>query len=154
MHHKFQLALLEGKKVGGAPETPALMNPSRTNCLGCHIAVEDDKHGTIVRRGSVKSCVNCHTEEHEKMAHEWEDDVGKELKEAIETEKEAKEALIKAAEQLTNKDKEEYAAMLKTGRGYLDMVRFGHGVHNKKYSIKLIDEALNSFEDVLDELEE
>jgi hypothetical protein len=36
----------------------------------------------------------------------------------------------------------------------LDIVRFGNGVHNKKYSILLISEAGYIFEDLLDLLEE
>jgi len=44
--------------------------------------------------------------------------------------------------------------MLKEGRENLNIVKFGNGVHNKKYSIMLIDAAINRFEDMIDYLEE
>ncbi|MBW2238781.1 MAG: cytochrome C, partial [Deltaproteobacteria bacterium] len=44
--------------------------------------------------------------------------------------------------------------MLKQGQENLNIVKFGNGVHNKKYSIMLIDAALNRFEDMIDYLEE
>jgi hypothetical protein len=34
------------------------------------------------------------------------------------------------------------------------MVRFGNGVHNKKYSMFVLDAAITHFEDLLDYLEE
>jgi hypothetical protein len=44
--------------------------------------------------------------------------------------------------------------MLKEGRENLNIVKFGNGVHNKKYSIMLIDAAITRFEDMIDFLEE
>jgi hypothetical protein len=44
--------------------------------------------------------------------------------------------------------------MLKQGRTDLSIVQFGNGVHNKKYSMMLLDAALTNFEDVIDELGE
>jgi hypothetical protein len=44
--------------------------------------------------------------------------------------------------------------MLKEGRETLNMVRFGNGVHNKKYSMFVLDAAITHFEDLLDYLEE
>ena len=40
-----------------------------------------------------------------------------------------------------------------TGREYVNIVRFGNGVHNKKYAILILDEAIVSFEDAIDLLE-
>jgi hypothetical protein len=33
-------------------------------------------------------------------------------------------------------------------------IELGHGLHNKKYSIMLIDSAMDNFEDIIDDLEE
>ena len=41
-------------------------------------------------------------------------------------------------------------AMLEEGRGHLRIVAYGGGVHNKKYSIMLLDAAMNNFEDAID----
>ncbi len=40
------------------------------------------------------------------------------------------------------------------GRENLNIVKFGNGVHNKKYSIMLIDAAITDFEDMIEYLEE
>ena len=45
-------------------------------------------------------------------------------------------------------------AMLKEGREHMSLVEYGGGVHNKKYSVMLIDESLNNFEDAIDMLAE
>jgi hypothetical protein len=44
--------------------------------------------------------------------------------------------------------------MLKEGRDILEIVRFGNGVHTKKYSMFLFDAAITKYEDLLDMLEE
>jgi len=44
--------------------------------------------------------------------------------------------------------------MLEAGRKNLNMVQFGNGVHNKKYSMFVLDAAITRFEDMLDYLEE
>jgi hypothetical protein len=44
--------------------------------------------------------------------------------------------------------------MLEKGREYMQLVEFGGGVHNQKYSIMLLDEAMNNFEDAIDLLTE
>ena len=46
------------------------------------------------------------------------------------------------------------ANLLEQGREDLRIVQYGNGVHNKKYSIMLIDVAITSFEDLIDFLEE
>ncbi len=44
--------------------------------------------------------------------------------------------------------------MLNQGRENLNIIKLGNGVHNKKYSIMLIDAAKTRFEDMIDYLEE
>ena len=45
-------------------------------------------------------------------------------------------------------------AMFKEGQDNLSIVEFGGGVHNQKYAVKLLDEAMNRFEDAIDLLGE
>jgi hypothetical protein len=44
--------------------------------------------------------------------------------------------------------------MLKEARENLRIVEYGGGVHNKKYSIVLIDAAIDNFEDLMELLKE
>jgi hypothetical protein len=43
--------------------------------------------------------------------------------------------------------------MIATGQEFLSIVQIGNGVHNKKYSIMILDEAIANFEDTIDLLD-
>ncbi len=151
-HHSLQKALLLGAAYGGVPETPSLMNPVKTNCQGCHDKTEMHK-GEEILRGSAKSCVDCHTKDHEKLLADWIQEVQTEVTFAKEEKARAEALIIQVKDQLSEKQIAEFKKLLATGQKALDLVEFGNGVHNKKYSIMLIDEGLNGVYTVLDELE-
>jgi len=88
------------------------------------------------------------------MIKYWKTELAKEIKYSKEVEQEALTALAKAKSKLSKSKLAEARKMLKEGREDLNIVKFGNGVHNKKYSIMLIDAALNRFEDMIDYLEE
>ena len=152
-HHIYQKMLLVGKKREGVPEVPSLMYKVNTTCLGCHIN-EKVKDGEKVVHGSGKACVACHTEKHEGMAKEWKDKTEEELTYAKEIEKEAIDAINRAKENISKEKLDEAMAILEKGRDHLRIVEYGSGVHNKKYSIMLLDAAMNNFEDAIDLLAE
>jgi len=103
-------------------------------------------------QASAKTCVRCHTKDHKKMLKDWKTELADEIKYSKEVEKEALEALGKA--KLHGPKLAEAKKMLKEGKENLNIVEFGNGVHNKKYSIMLIDAAINRFEDMKDYLKE
>jgi hypothetical protein len=43
--------------------------------------------------------------------------------------------------------------MIRAGSQFLEIVRSGNGVHNKKYAITILDEAFTRFEDAIDLLD-
>ncbi|KKK64979.1 hypothetical protein LCGC14_2978750, partial [marine sediment metagenome] len=45
-------------------------------------------------------------------------------------------------------------ALLKEGQDVVNIVRYGNGVHNKKYSVTIIDAGFGYFEEILEELGE
>jgi hypothetical protein len=96
--------------------------------------------------------VRCHTKEHKKMLADWKTELADEIKFSQEIEQEALAALAKA--KLPEPKLAEAGKMLSQGRENLNIVKFGNGVHNKKYSIMLIDAAITRFEDMIDYLEE
>jgi len=151
-HHLFQKALLTGEKLEDISPTPALMMAVRTNCLACHTKAESDHKGQKILRGSPQACVACHTEEHDKMLADWKLTIKKQMGEAREVEAEALAAIGKAKGVASDEAVAEAESMLLKGQGFLQIIEHGHGVHNKKYSLMLIDEALNNFEDIIDDL--
>lgn len=152
-HHMYQKMLLFGDKRRDVMNAPGLMYDVKTNCIGCH---KDERliKGEKVLHGSAKACVACHTEKHEAMAKEWKDKTGEELKNAKEIEKEALDAIAGAKGKVSKEKLKKAMAMLKEGQENLHIVEYGGGVHNKKYSIVLLDAAMNNFEDAIDLLSE
>jgi len=152
-HHIYQRMLLVGDKRKGIPKTPGLMFEVKTNCLACHTE-EKLINGEKVVHGSGKACAACHTEKHEAMAKEWKDKTGEELKNTKEIEKEALDAIESAKGKAPKEKLDKAMAMLKLGQENMHIVEYGGGVHNKKYSVMLLDSAMNNFEDAIDLLSE
>ena len=152
-HHIYQKALLMGKAFDDIPETPALMYEVKTNCLGCHIG-KSHKKGERIKVGSADACVNCHSKRHKSMLKEWKDKIKLELDDLAEVEKEAIAAIKKAREKGQDAKVQKAEESLKKGQDTVNIVRYGNGVHNKKYSITIIDAGFGYFEDIIDELED
>jgi hypothetical protein len=151
--HILQKKLLAGNAVKGVEKVPALMHDVKTNCLGCHIKFEHNKVGGEVKRAKAKACVDCHTERHEAMLKEWKDKIKEELDAIKEVQEEAEAALKKAKGKVPDKKLQQALEKFKKAEDTLNIVRYGNGVHNKKYSITLIDVAFGHYEDVIDALE-
>jgi len=152
--HKFQRLLLAGTPINeNVSKTPHLMFNVNTNCMGCHLKKTLSK-GHAVRTGAPETCVACHTAEHKKMLQDWRKQVDREVKEVEEVEAEALQALDAAKDKATAEKLKKAKAMIAKGQEYLDIVRFGNGVHNKKYSIMIMDEAITKFEDTIELLDD
>jgi hypothetical protein len=152
-HHDYQKQLLIGRERQGIMNVPGLMYDVKTNCIGCHIEKRFIK-GEKVLHGSAEACVACHTENYYGMLKEWKDTIKEELEYALEIEKDAEQA-IRAAEDMVSMEKLNQAkGMLRKGQENLRLVEYGGGVHNYKYSIVLLDSAMNNFEDLIDLLKE
>ncbi len=150
--HRYQRLLSAGPKRPGVSRTPDFMFTARTNCLGCHIEKEFNAKGQIIMKASAKTCVRCHTKDHKKMLKEWKTELSNEIKYGKEIEQEALTALAKA--KLPEPKLVEARKRLNQGQENLNIVKFGNGVHNKKYSIMLIDAAITHFEEMINYLEE
>jgi nitrate/TMAO reductase-like tetraheme cytochrome c subunit len=148
--HRYQKVLLAGMPIAErASATPNLMFDVNTNCMGCHLNSEFSK-GHTVKNGAPEACAACHTPEHKQMLADWNSQVTDEVAYAEEIETQALQALARIEGKLDAAKLKEAAASLAAGQAYLNIVRLGNGVHNKKYSIKLIDEAITKFEDTID----
>jgi hypothetical protein len=151
--HRYQKILLTGAPVSETISPVAsLMDSVATNCGGCH---DKEKHadGQTVMTGSAETCVACHTPGHKKMLDDWKRTLESEVRVVAEVEAEALEALKGAEGKLDEAKLKEAREMITTGRELLNIVRVGNGVHNKKYSIMILDEAIANFEDTIDLLD-
>jgi nitrate/TMAO reductase-like tetraheme cytochrome c subunit len=151
--HKYQRLLLAGTPVTeDLTATPHLMFNVNTNCMGCHLK-KTSSTGHAVRTATGDTCAACHTPEHKKMLDDWQHTVVREVKDVEDVEKEAVNGLAAANGRLDEKDVKKIETMISEGRKFLDIVRFGNGVHNKKYSIMILDQAFGKFEDAIDFIE-
>jgi hypothetical protein len=103
---------------------------------------------------SAGTCVQCHTKDHQKMLDDWRAELVKEVQEAKEIEQEAQAALENARSKLPEDKLAEAQQMLAEGRANINIVQFGNGVHNKKYSLLLIDAAINKYDELIEYVEE
>ncbi len=148
-HHNYQKLLLLGQERQGQINIPGLMYDVKTNCIGCHIEEWLIK-GEKVLQGSTEACVACHSKKYKTMLAEWKNKVKEELKYTMELEVEAKLAIKNAQNKMSVEKLNAAQEMLQNGQENLRIVEFGGGVHNKKYSIVLLDNAINNFEDLID----
>ncbi len=148
--HRYQRLLAEGAKRDGVLAAPDPMFKVRTNCLGCHNEKKNTEKGMPTLFAASKSCVQCHTKDHERMLADWKNELSEELKYALEIEAEALETLNNLRSKNSTDNLNQAQQLFDGGRQYLNMVEFGNGVHNKKYSIILIDAAINKFDDMID----
>jgi len=152
--HKYQKQLLAGipvnEEISGAPH---LMYEVNTNCMACHLKKTSSK-GHDVRTASGDTCAACHTEQHIQMLGKWEKTLENEVSGAEEVEAEVREILAELKNGLNAEQLGQAESMIAEGVELLDIVRFGNGVHNKKYAITILDGAFGKFEDTIDLLEE
>jgi hypothetical protein len=151
-HHIYQEMLLAGDVTTKVPKTPNLMFAAKTNCMGCHIETKHDRKGGEAVKGTGKACVACHTERHQSMLKEWKDKISNELEAVEEVRQKAEDALKNAQHKVPEEKLQQAKAMFEKSQEIVNIVRFGNGIHNKKYSVTLIDYAFSNFENIIDML--
>lgn len=151
--HKYQKLLLSGTpvddEISGAPH---LMFEVNTNCMGCHLK-KTLSNGHEVRTASGDTCAACHSPQHKKMLGDWKETLVSEIADAEEVEAEALALLAELEDRLDKAQLDQAELLIARGSELVNIVRFGNGVHNKKYAITIIDGAFGNFEDSIDLLE-
>jgi len=151
--HELQRRLAEGLKRRDVPATPGFHYKARATCLACHLEQQFTEKGTPVLMASAKTCAGCHPGR-QKLLKDWKTDLENMIKDTLDVQKEALDALSAAKAKLAKPKLTEVRKMLEEGQQNLKMVEVGNGVHNKKYALYLLDAAMIRFEDVLDYIEE
>jgi nitrate/TMAO reductase-like tetraheme cytochrome c subunit len=152
--HRFQRLLLSGTPVNeNLVTTPHLMFDVNTNCMGCHLK-KTVNSGHLTRTASGETCVACHTDRHAKMLEDWGEQLDSEVGDATEYEAEVIALYEEVKHSLGKELVDRVEAGLNSGRELLNIVRYGNGVHNKKYAIMILDEAFGNFDDAMEILED
>lgn len=148
-HHHYQVKLLAGDITKEVPKTPGLMFAVKTNCMGCHMEADHDRKGEEELKGTAKACIGCHTERLETMLKEWKDKLREELEAVEEVRQKAEGVLKEAQHRVPEEELHQAIVMFDKGQEFMNIVRYGNGVHNLKYSITLLDSAFGNFEDII-----
>ncbi|MBI4686341.1 MAG: cytochrome c3 family protein [Nitrospirae bacterium] len=151
--HLYQKMLIAGEGGKGIDRPfPIKHYDMKTSCFACHAKEGHDSKGRKAMRADVKRCGECHTKEDEKSAEAWKAAVETELRAARDAEKKAIAAIEGAKGKAPDKAVKKAMGMLRDGQENLKIVDAGGGVHNKKYSMLLIETAVESFENAITEL--
>jgi hypothetical protein len=108
----------------------------------------------VTRTAAGETCVACHTEQHAEMLEDWRQLLDSEVAGAQEYETEVLALFEELKPELSAEKLGEAEQGLKNGRELLDIVRYGNGVHNKKYAIMILDEAFGNFDGAMGILED
>ena len=154
-HHAEQRMLIAG--TGGKDidrDYPIRHFNMKVNCFACHTRDDYDDKGVKVMKGNALTCAACHTEDEGKLVKKWKEDVFDILEEVREIEQEAIEAIEAAKGKLPAARVKKAMDMVAEGQGNIKIVVAGGGVHNKKYSVLLLDIAMEKFENVIEEIDQ
>ncbi len=153
-HHVQQKMLIAGTGGTGMDQDyPIRHFNMKVNCFGCHTKDSADMKGVKVMAGNPDNCAACHTEREKKLVEKWKSDVLDVIEEARELEQEALQAIEGAKGQQSSDKIKKAMAMVAVGQENIKIVVAGGGVHNKKYSVLLLDIAIENFDEAVAELE-
>lgn len=149
-HHVQQKMLIAGTGGKGIDQDYPIRHFNvGVNCFACHTKVDYDFKGVQVMKGNPDNCTACHSEDEGKLVKKWKEDVLDILEEAWDIEQEAVEAIEAAKGKLPAAKINNITAMVAEGQENIKIVVAGGGVHNKKYSVLLLDIAIEKFEDAI-----
>lgn len=148
-HHSEQVALLQG--VGGEGVHRAMPNAmfgSRLNCRACHTQPGSDFKGAPLVEATGQTCVACHGEDYRSLFDQW-------VHEIAEYQRQAEEALARVTarvDQIRAAGGDVPAGVdeaVAEAAHNIALVRGGNGIHNKNYSLQLLDLAVRSLDEAM-----
>jgi nitrate/TMAO reductase-like tetraheme cytochrome c subunit len=147
-HHKVQTELYAGGKGDSTITDP--MFKVHVNCEGCHI-----KHETFGVKGVAKiakpaACISCHGVKYEELRDEWIAGANR-LIEQFTLASELVAAEISRVEKSSG-NVDEVRELHEEASRNIDLIRYGKGAHNIRYSIQLLDKAYENLTQALQSL--
>jgi hypothetical protein len=146
-HHREQVELLMGQGgfTGTAQGMASEMMGSRVNCRACHTKAGDDLTGELVIEGTKAACAGCHAEDYEHLFAQWRDELRARLAEEqgllIAVQK-----LLAASTQPSGRDLTEATRLATRARKNIHLVATADPIHNRYYSLLLLDQALTDLQ--------
>jgi len=149
-HHVTQKELymgIGGKGVSPAPDPMFLTNVS---CKGCHIEHKGSRLEGFTATAPSAACMNCHGTRFGTMLAEWKTQMESRLRQIIPVLEKARGEIRAAASRGVNV--REIEPLLSEASHNVDMVRYGKGVHNIRYSEELLRTAVENIETAMSKI--
>jgi nitrate/TMAO reductase-like tetraheme cytochrome c subunit len=146
-HHKAQKELYMGIGGKGVPHSPDPMFLTRVECEGCHIAHEGNDIEGYTRKAPSAACMSCHGTRYGKMLEQWERKMGR----SVELAKKARDRVARALERAekAGRDTRRVRPAFESASYNVNLVDYGKGVHNVRYSQQLLVAAMDSLRAVV-----
>lgn len=148
-HHQEQVNLLMG--VGGEGAATAMPNSmfgSRVNCRACHTQAATDIKGDALVAATKVACVKCHDKDYERQFDQWQ----AEIKSAVEETERRLTRINTRIDELKSMGRQpppEVNDVLARTKKNLHLIKSGEGIHNKQYSMYLLDLAARELDDAI-----
>lgn len=152
-HHAEQVHLLTGTGGAGLPvqATPSAMLGSRLNCRACHTQAAQDEKGDALLRATSQACVDCHSEDYGQLFEQWRSEISTYLVESearlVETQK-----LVERRRQAGLAISSEVETLMSQAAENVHLVKAGAGIHNRFFSLQVLDTARRQLDTVVERL--
>ncbi|MDP2644467.1 MAG: hypothetical protein Q8P24_05980 [Desulfobacterales bacterium] len=150
--HYYQRVLTSGIKSPAQDPVPDPMYIARVNCLGCHNQKTTLPEGHTVLTASGKACIACHEKKYEKTLLEWKTEINQKVQAVSREDAEIANLFKKVEGKSAKGEIDKMTETLSKAQENLKIVKFGKGVHNKKYALMLLDESSQMYKDLKDAL--
>ncbi|MFQ6039773.1 MAG: NapC/NirT family cytochrome c [Candidatus Poribacteria bacterium] len=147
-HHKAQIDLYAGGAENSTITDP--MFKVHVNCEGCHIKHEDFGVKGVTKVAKPAACASCHGVEYHDLYDEWVAGANRLIKQLTPASELVASEISRIEKRGGNID--EAQKLYENASRNIDLIRYGEGVHNVRYSQKLLDEAYENLREAMKSL--
>ena len=140
--HLPQKEMYIGSGGRGLPDIPSRMFAAQVSCDGCHtraVHIGTPEFEETSLEAQRQSCVTCHGEDYDLMLDDWFREMDH-LEKNFQPELERVQAVLQRLEQ-TDADLTEARLLVEKAEHNYDFLKFGRGVHNVEYAVRMIQAA-------------
>ncbi|MFQ6032096.1 MAG: cytochrome c3 family protein [Candidatus Zixiibacteriota bacterium] len=122
-----------GHDVGYMPDPMFL---TRVSCTSCHIYHKDESYQGTIAHSSAAACMSCHGTRYGAILDQWKRQMKNMLSVILPSLEKSKSELKKHSRNRSSDEKAKN--LIEEARDNVELVRYGKGVHNIKYSVSLL----------------
>ncbi len=148
LRHTLQREMYIGSEGRGVGSIPSKMFAAQVSCEGCHLDINGDGKSDINERK--QACVKCHSNGYDLMLDKWISSIDEALNEIAPSLEYTRELINSAEKHGRNIEAEKtFFADAETN---FNLVKYGKGVHNIDYAVKLLENVANNIEGIASDL--